>query len=121
MQNQPSNPTPGFNINLNINVSVDPSLNQPSRSQTGFNPFSHPLPSWVPAAAWNEWLGMRQAIPGKKIRTPAALNRAIELLDTLRGEGYDLEKTIEKSIRCQWTDFYRKDELRVAGAAVAPT
>lgn len=121
MQNQPSTPTPGFNINLNINVSVDPSLNQPSHSQTGFNPFSHPVPSWVPAAAWNDWLQMRQTAPMKEVRTPAALNRAIELLQTLRAEGYDLEKTILKSIRCQWTDFYRKDECRASGPAVLPS
>ena len=91
-----------------------------SRAKTGYNPFTHPVPGWMPLEPWNEWLTMRQAVPGKEVRTPATIKRSIELLEKMHSEGYDVEATILKSVRQQWTDFYRKDEHKL-GAGVQQT
>lgn len=88
-----------------------------SRAKTGYNPFTHPVPGWMPLEPWNDWLQMRQAVPGKEVRTPATIKRSIELLEKMHSEGYDVEATILKSVRQQWTDFYRKDEHKLGAGA----
>lgn len=81
---------------------------------TPFNAFSHPVPSWIPPAAWSNYLTMRQTIPVMALKSPAAIKGLIDQLDQLRQEGCDLEAVITKSVRHQWTGFCSDKQLSPA-------
>lgn len=90
-------------------------------SATSFNAFSHPVPSWIPPAAWSNYLTMRQTIPAMALQSPAAIQSAIDQLDLLRQEGCDLEAVVTKSVRNGWRDFYSDKQLASASGISATT
>lgn len=68
------------------------------------SPFPTPLPDWIPAAMWKDYLEMRR----KKNAAPTqrAKELIIKKLDDWRLKGHDPSQILEKSITSNWTDIF---------------
>lgn len=75
-----------------------------------------PLPDWLPADAWADWVDHRIAV--KSPMTERAAGLALRHLDRLRQAGNDPVQVIEQSVRSgRWTDLYPvRDQQRQAPA-----
>lgn len=62
-----------------------------------FDPLSIPVPEWLDASYWNEWVAYRQQ-SGKAIKTELTVTKAFRLLKECLDEGHDPVAVINTSI-----------------------
>ena len=62
-----------------------------------FNPLSIPVPEWLDATSWNEWVTYRQQ-SGKPIKTGLTVTKAFALLKACLDAGHDPIDVINTSI-----------------------
>lgn len=79
----------------NINTDLTPS--NPPRGKVKFDPLSIPVPEWLDAASWSEWVAYRQQ-SGKAIKTELTVTKAFSLLKQCLDEGHDPVGVINASI-----------------------
>lgn len=79
----------------NINTDLTPS--NPPRGKVKFDPLSIPVPEWLDAASWSEWVAYRQQ-SGKAIKTELTVTKAFSLLKQCLDEGHDPVAVINASI-----------------------
>lgn len=79
----------------NINTDLTPS--NPPRGKVKFNPLSIPVPEWLDASSWSEWVAYRQQ-SGKAIKTELTVTKAFSLLKQCLDEGHDPVAVINASI-----------------------
>ncbi|EIU9383780.1 replication protein, partial [Salmonella enterica] len=60
----------------------------PPKGKVKFDPLSIPVPEWLNAASWNEWVTYRQQ-SGKPIKTELTVTKAFRLLKECLDEGHD--------------------------------
>ncbi|MES3022765.1 MAG: hypothetical protein V4857_14405 [Pseudomonadota bacterium] len=63
-----------------------------------------PLPDWLPAEAWAEYLAMRKK--NKRPMTPYAEKLAIGKLTEFRANGQDVQAVLEQSIFNSWQGLF---------------
>lgn len=69
----------------------------PPKGKVKFDPFSIPIPEWLNAESWNEWVTYRQQ-SGKPIKTELTVTKAFRLLKECLDEGHDPVNVINTSI-----------------------
>lgn len=69
----------------------------PPKGKVKFDPLSIPVPEWLNAASWNEWVTYRQQ-SGKPIKTELTVTKAFRLLKECLDEGHDPVNVINTSI-----------------------
>lgn len=69
----------------------------PPKGKVKFDPLSIPVPEWLNAASWNEWITYRQQ-SGKPIKTELTVTKAFRLLKECLDEGHDPVNVINTSI-----------------------
>lgn len=69
----------------------------PPKGKVKFDPLSIPVPEWLNAASWNEWVTYRQQ-SGKPIKTELTVTKAFRLLKECLDEGHDPVNVINISI-----------------------
>lgn len=69
----------------------------PHKGKVKFDPLSIPVPEWLNAASWNEWVTYRQQ-SGKPIKTELTVTKAFRLLKECLDEGHDPVNVINTSI-----------------------
>lgn len=79
----------------NINTDLTPS--NPPRGKVKFDPMSIPVPEWLDASSWSEWVAYRQQ-SGKAIKTEMTVTKAFSLLKQCLDEGHDPVAVINASI-----------------------
>lgn len=79
----------------NINTDLTPS--NPPRGKVKFDPLSIPVPEWLDASSWREWVAYRQQ-SGKAIKTELTVTKAFRLLKECLDEGHDPVAVINTSI-----------------------
>lgn len=79
----------------NINTDLTPP-NPPGR-KVKFDPLSIPVPEWLDASSWKEWVTYRQQ-SGKPIKTELTVTKAFSLLKACLDEGHDPVDVINTSI-----------------------
>lgn len=79
----------------NINTDLTPS--NPPRGKVKFDPLSIPVPEWLDASSWSEWVAYRQQ-SGKAIKTELTVTKAFSLLKQCLDEGHDPVAVINASI-----------------------
>ncbi len=79
----------------NINTDLTPS--NPPRGKAKFDPLSIPVPEWLDASSWSEWVAYRQQ-SGKAIKTELTVTKAFSLLKECLDEGHDPVAVINASI-----------------------
>lgn len=62
------------------------------------------LPDWVDATAWGAYSDMRARI--RKPMTVAAMKMAVQMLDALRGQGYEPKKVLGQSVFNSWQGLF---------------
>jgi uncharacterized protein YdaU (DUF1376 family) len=63
-----------------------------------------PLPEWLPASEWDDFLAHRKAM--KAAMTPEAQRRAIAQLERLRADGHEPLDVLNQSIVCGWKGLF---------------
>lgn len=109
-----------------LDLSSEPSASvgdaEPKRKsrkrKTGYDPFTYPVPSWMPLSHWHRYLHMRQSMEKKRISHPSVVTSLIEKLYNFSLEGYDLTKTLEMSIISGWVDVFKREENRTEKAPI---
>jgi len=79
----------------NINTDLTPS--NPPGGKVKFDPLSIPVPEWLDASSWSEWVAYRQQ-SGKAIKTELTVTKAFSLLKQCLDEGHDPVAVINASI-----------------------
>ncbi|WP_313111487.1 replication protein [Pseudescherichia sp.] len=79
----------------NINTDLTPS--NPPGGRVKFDPLSIPVPEWLNAKSWNEWVTYRRQ-SGKPIKTELTVTKAFSLLKQCLDEGHDPVDVINASI-----------------------
>jgi len=79
----------------NINTDLTPS--NPPKGKVKFDPLSIPVPEWLDASSWREWVAYRQQ-SGKAIKTELTVTKAFRLLKECLDEGHDPVAVINTSI-----------------------
>lgn len=79
----------------NINKDLTPS--NPPRGKVKFDPLSIPVPEWLDASSWGEWVAYRQQ-SSKAIKTELTVTKAFSLLKQCLDEGHDPVAVINASI-----------------------
>lgn len=69
----------------------------PPKGKVKFDSLSIPVPEWLNAASWNEWVTYRQQ-SGKPIKTELTVTKAFRLLKECLDEGHDPVNVINTSI-----------------------
>ncbi len=69
----------------------------PPKGKVKFDPLSIPVPEWLNAASWNEWVTYRQQ-SGKPIKTELTVTKAFRLLKECLDEGHDPVNVINTSM-----------------------
>ena len=69
----------------------------PPGGKVKFDPLSMPIPEWLNAESWNEWVAYRRQA-GKPIKTEMTVTKAFNLLKECLDEGYDPVAVINASI-----------------------
>lgn len=69
----------------------------PPRGKVKFDPMSIPVPEWLNASSWNEWVAYRRQ-SGKPIKTELTVTKAFSLLKQCLDEGHDPVDVINASI-----------------------
>lgn len=69
----------------------------PPKGKVKFDPLSIPVPEWLNAASWNEWVTYRQQ-SGKPIKTELTVTKAFKLLKACLDEGHNPVDVINTSI-----------------------
>lgn len=87
------------------NISKSNNQSKPSGlGKTNAEPAA-PLPDWLPAGAWEDWVEYRKSIKAKL--TPKAAELCVARLGKLRLEGNDPKTVIEQSIMSgKWTGLF---------------
>lgn len=65
----------------------------PPKGKVKFDPLSIPVPEWLNAASWNEWVTYRQQ-SGKPIKTELTVTKAFRLLKECLDEGQDRKSVV---------------------------
>lgn len=65
---------------------------------------AEPLPDWIPAKPWGDFVEMRKKI--KKPMTAAAEGLLVKALDQLRKEGHDAAAVLNQSIMNSWQGVF---------------
>lgn len=79
----------------NINTDLTPS--NPPRGKVKFDPLSVPVPEWLDASSWGEWVTYRQQ-SGKAIKTELTVTKAFKLLKACLDDGFNPVDVINTSI-----------------------
>jgi len=79
----------------NINTDLTPS--NPPKGKVKFEPLSVPVPEWLDASSWEEWVTYRQQ-SGKAIKTELTVTKAFNLLKACLDEGFNPVDVINTSI-----------------------
>ncbi|ALZ98680.1 hypothetical protein APT61_12460 [Leclercia adecarboxylata] len=79
----------------NKNTDLTPS--NPPKGKVKFDPLSIPVPEWLDASSWREWVAYRQQ-SGKAIKTEMTVTKAFRLLKECLDEGHDPVAVINTSI-----------------------
>ncbi|EAS2000255.1 hypothetical protein AX334_22355 [Salmonella enterica] len=79
----------------NINTDLTPS--NPPKGKSKFDPLSVPIPEWLNATSWEEWVTYRRQA-GKPIKTEMTVTKAFNLLKECMDEGHDPVAVINASI-----------------------
>src|SRR5690606_19246441 len=79
----------------NINTDLTPS--NPPKGKSKFDPLSVPIPEWLNATSWEEWVTYRRQA-GKPIKTEMTVTKAFNLLKECLDEGHDPVAVINASI-----------------------
>lgn len=79
----------------NINTDLTPSI--PPKGKVKFDPLSVPIPEWLNATSWEEWVTYRRQA-GKPIKTEMTVTKAFNLLKECLDEGHDPVAVINASI-----------------------
>lgn len=79
----------------NINTDLTPS--NPPGGKVKFDPLSIPVPEWLDASSWSEWVAYRKQ-SGKAIKTELTVIKAFSLLKQCLDEGHDPVAVINASI-----------------------
>ncbi|OLR20686.1 replication protein [Enterobacter kobei] len=69
----------------------------PPGGKVKFDPMSIPVPEWLNASSWNEWVAYRRE-SGKPIKTELTVTKAFSLLKQYLDEGHDPVDVINASI-----------------------
>ena len=69
----------------------------PPGGKVKFDPLSIPVPEWLNASSWNEWVAYRRQ-SGKPIKTGLTVTKAFSLLKQCLDEGHDPVEVINASI-----------------------
>jgi phage replication O-like protein O len=69
----------------------------PPGGKVKFDPMSIPVPEWLNASSWNEWVAYRRQ-SGKPIKTELTVTKAFSLLKQCLDEGHDPVDVINASI-----------------------
>ena len=69
----------------------------PPGGKVKFDPLSIPVPEWLNASSWNEWVAYRRQ-SGKPIKTELTVTKAFSLLKQCLDEGHDPVDVINASI-----------------------
>lgn len=69
----------------------------PPGGKVKFDPLSIPVPEWLNASSWNEWVAYRRQ-SGKPIKTGLTVTKAFSLLKQCLDEGHDPVDVINASI-----------------------
>lgn len=69
----------------------------PPGGKVKFDPLSIPVPEWLNASSWNEWVAYRRQ-SGKPIKTELTVTKAFSLLRQCLDEGHDPVDVINASI-----------------------
>lgn len=80
--------------------------NQPNKTKEKYKKekLCFSLPDWVPKQPWDDFLEMRKKI--RKPLTSAAMQLAVNKLEKLKQEGYDLKEVINQSVLNSWQGFF---------------
>lgn len=81
---------------INKNINTNP-LNPPKGEKKVFNPLDIPIPDWLNAIAWKEWVQYRGQSK-KPIKTAITVTKAFNLLKECFDEGHDPVEVINTSI-----------------------
>lgn len=82
--------------NTNINTKTKTPSNPP-KGKVKFDPLSIPVPEWLDATAWGEWVAYRHQ-SGKAIKTELTVTKAYKLLKECLDAGHDPVAVINASI-----------------------
>ncbi|MHB9329411.1 replication protein [Phytobacter ursingii] len=82
--------------NTNINTKTKTPSNPP-KGKVKFDPLSIPVPEWLDATAWGEWVVYRHQ-SGKAIKTELTVTKAYKLLKECLDAGHDPVAVINASI-----------------------
>ena len=72
-----------------------------------------PLPAWLNAETWNEWLKVRK----KKSNTPGSLQASLRKLEKWKSEGHDANAIVATSLENGWQGLFLPDAKRGNGSA----
>lgn len=84
------------NTNINTNTKTKTPSNPP-KGKVKFDPLSIPVPEWLDATAWGEWVAYRHQ-SGKAIKTELTVTKAYKLLKECLDAGHDPVAVINASI-----------------------
>ena len=79
------------------NIKKDLTPSNPPGGKVKFDPLSIPVPEWLDATSWNEWVTYRQQ-SGKPIKTGLTVTKAFALLKACLDAGHDPIDVINTSI-----------------------
>ncbi len=79
------------------NITTDLTPSNPPGGKVKFDPLSIPVPEWLDASSWREWVAYRQQ-SGKAIKTELTVTKAFRLLKECLDEGHDPVAVINTSI-----------------------
>lgn len=79
------------------NIKTDLTPSNPPGGKVQFDPLSIPVPEWLNAESWNEWVAYRRQA-GKPIKTELTVTKAFRLLKECLDEGHDPVSVINTSI-----------------------
>ncbi|WP_312209735.1 replication protein [Pseudescherichia sp.] len=79
------------------NINTDLTPYSPPGGKVKFDPLSIPVPEWLNATTWNEWVVYRRQ-SGKPIKTELTVTKAFSLLKQCLDEGHDPVDVINASI-----------------------
>ncbi|HHI0811428.1 TPA: replication protein [Escherichia coli] len=95
------------------NIKTDLTPSNPPRGKVKFDPLSIPVPEWLDASSWAEWVAYRQQ-SGKAIKTELTVTKAFRLLKECLDEGHDPVSVINTSIANGYQGLF-KPKFAISG------